>query len=155
MIPDDLLRGGVFVQFPNWTNYVLAWHNHIRDNWKIKVIDQNVPAIAIDSIDAAGNVVLLQPSDIIATSVVQILRSKTEENNTGSGVFKLAGWTDNKHFKLFDWKFGATTKGEARRFVQVYNSVIMYEQQRLHPAVGSRKIGRPFDASRGKASTRR
>lgn len=155
MIPDDLLRGGVFVQYPNWTDWVLAWHNHIRDNWKIKIIDQTVPAIAIDTIDANGNVVLLQPSDIIGTSVVQILRSKTEENNTGSGVFKLKGWTDNKHFQVKDWTFGATSGGEARRFVQTYNNVIMYQQQRLHPAVGKRNIGRPFDQSRGKASTRR
>lgn len=155
MIPDDLLKGGVFVQYSNWTQWVRDWARHIAGNWKMKIIDQSVPAYDIDVIDADGTVHLLQPSDIIGTSTVQILRSKTEENNTGSGVYLLKAWTDNKTFRVKDWEFGPTSGGQARRFVQTYNAVDIYDNARLHPKVGKRNIGRPFDQSRGKASTRR
>lgn len=156
MVPDDIIIGGVYAGGEgDWLSYVNQFFNHIRDNWQMRIIDQSVPTYSIATIDADGNVVTNEATAFVAGAKVQVLRSKTEEDNTGSGVFYVETVTNPTHFKLRGWTFGATTKGSIRTYVITYNSVNVSTNHRANPEVGTRKIGRPFGESRGKASKKR
>jgi len=87
-------------------------------------------------------------------TLVDVLRSKTDEGNlVGGSGFKVKASTGTDNGTLIGWDHGPTTGGRMRLTATIYCD--MPRDGLTLVRTTQHKVGRPFDAFRGRASNRR
>ena len=149
-IPDFYVQKGAWNREANFRNKITDYLEEIRKNsFQFKVRDKDLPLRTVLSIDAQAQVFCSAAHGYVVGDFVRFYRTRdvnkkavkgewriTEVNNGGAG-FKIANWTGQ-----------VVEKGKVRKVGDTFAVVTGYQIDDVTP----RKIGRPFDAYRGRKS---
>jgi hypothetical protein len=152
-IPDGIVQEGEYkpdgVFDPLFSSFIRE-----LEGWSFKAVDLVTGLTEVESIDAAGNVVLAVPNLFTANDLVTILRSTDDFGRRHGGRFRISAVTDSSHFKLSGWPAIGTHGGLVRPYLVIYPHMAAVNGA-VPVRVTTRKVGRAFDQYRGKASARR
>jgi hypothetical protein len=119
--------------------------------WLMRVQDLAQPVYRIATIDAAGNVLMVDPIMAVATGqVFKVKRTIDPFNNQKGGKFIVKSVTNPSSFSLYNWPYGACVIGTMQPFVIAYPSMNATNSSIVRAVV--RKIGRPSLGYRGRKS---
>lgn len=151
-IPDAQMSNG---EYRPGTFFGLAMSTFLLglNGWKIRCQDLSQPLYNLNTIDAAGNVVVNSPTTLALNQFVKVKRTIDAFQNAKGLKAQIISFTDNQHFRIAPWLYGACTLGQIQQFVIIYPA-IQTDVNTISRAV-VRKIGRPSLAYRGRRSKRR
>lgn len=161
-LPDGAVVDSLFAAAYNIPGQARTLINLLANNgFKFRYTVQNSPKASINSIDAAGNVVLQQPlAGVALYSIVQLFHVRGTDGRGKRGKFMVTAFTDNQHFQLGGYGLGTVgASGQLRITQYAYTNITpvpavgLLSDPTIRPAV--RKVGRPFGLSRGRAIARR
>ena len=151
-IPDRQITRGEFVPTPAFVDTFSRYLVQLR-GWKFRGADLTKPLLNVSTIDADGNVVMLEDLLVVAGNLVTIRKAIDANKRQVTGTFKVASATDSKHLKLMKWTAGACTGGRARQYMPIYPVIVIPSP--TQPSTIVRKIGRPSNPYVGRRSRRR
>jgi len=121
--------------------------------FSFRAIQLDAPQQEINFIDENGIMNLLDTMTLGDGDLVKVMRTRDENGQSVSGIFKVGTGTTSSVKPLVNWTAGFTNGGRARKQVVIY------------PLIGSagatlgrvvvKKVGRPFSGYRGRRSARR
>lgn len=152
-VPDDMVKSGSLEPVAGYRTSLIEYLGAINNFYTItRKLTSN--SAKIDSIDANGVVVLLDPlSGNTANTQVRIMRSRDANGNNVGGLLPVASRADDYNFTLRGWDGGNTRNGLVR-LSEFENSTYSYGGDSISGCM-LRKVGRPFFPYRGRVSTRR
>lgn len=151
-IPDPQMTRGEFRPTPAYTDTFSRYLAELR-GWLFRGADLTKPLLDVKTIDALGNVEMLQDLLVLPGNFVTVRKALDTNNRFVTKTFRVGQVTDSKHFKLDNWTAGACTKGRARQFVPIYPVIVIPSP--TQPTAIVRKIGRPSNPYVGRRSRRR
>lgn len=107
--------------------------------------------VPISTIAGDGTFVLQQPLTFAVNDYLNVSRVRVS-GGTNSDRYHVSVATDTQHGKFSDWSLGAGTGGTARLDTIIYP--LFDGTAQVDPVVVTRKVGRPINGYRGRASTR-
>lgn len=152
-IPDNQITEGEFQPSADYRTGVNLFIGSLS-GWLFRARDLSQPSIRIVSISAGGVVQTETPITYAVNNMVRILRTVDAGHNLRGGRFQVSviGPGTNT-FTLNNWNYGATTGGSVRLDGVVYPTVDSANTN--WSRVTTRRVGRPFNAWRGRRSKRR
>jgi len=151
-VPDGNIVEG---QFAGQTNFIYNLQNFLVKLafFRFKGRDLDSATQPVLSISNVGAVVLQQPLTLAAGDYMRVLKTKDEAGRLRGGRFLVQTRTDDTHYTLAQWPHGECIGGKARKDVIIYPFIQQVSQVAIQAS--NRKVGRPFNQYRGRASTRR
>jgi hypothetical protein len=123
--------------------------------FQVRYQNQTAITAPVLSVDATGNVVTSAGFGIVANQTISFLNCRDINHRAIRGNYIVETVTDSTHFKVAHW--GGTVVGRSGRVRLVNfsfgNAVALGDDSLIGAA--SRKVGRPFFQSRGRAPVRR
>jgi len=150
-IPDDSVEEGEYSPTQEFANN-LATFKLALSNFRFRAKDQSQPKVIIDSISAAGIVTTSAAILLAVNDYVDIIGTTTTLGSLFRGRFQVKAAPDATHFTLYKWPGLVCTNGKAQKFVAIYPGFL--NTNILTNKISSRRVGRPFDQFRGRASRR-
>lgn len=151
-IPDPQITRGEFVPTPAYKDAFSAYLVQLR-GWLFRGADLTNTFKNIKTIDALGNVEMLDDILLLQGDTVTIRKAVDANGKFVSKNFKVQSATDSKHFLLQKWTAGVCTGGRCRKFVPIYPPINFNAP--VQPQTIVRKIGRPSNPYVGRRSKRR
>lgn len=161
-LPDNFVEDADFDPTKNMPQRCREIINNLSANgFKFRYQLKNTASADIESIDADGNVVLVQAlAGSAQGSLVQLSHVRGLDGRGKRGKFRVQTFTDTRHFKLAHYDLGAVGLSGKLRIVaydftgiQAVPNVGIGSDPTIRPGV--RKCGRPFGQLRGRAVARR
>jgi len=124
--------------------------------FQVRFQRQNAIDAPILSIDATGNVVTSAGFGVIANQVVSFLNCRDNNNRAVRGSYVVETVTDSTHFKVAHWTGQIVgRRGRVRLVSFDFGGAVVLPNNDSIIGAASRKVGRPFFQSRGRAPVRR
>lgn len=151
-IPDDMVFQGEYRPQGSFDQLVKAYFAKLEaSSWKFPGRDLLARPKVIDSIDATGAVVMADEVTLDPGDKIRIRGTETDEEFEVSGIFRVKSWQDTSHFKIVNWKAGATSGGT---LINTTPKLLFAFSQTSINRVALRKVGRGFGQYRGRSSKR-
>ena len=161
-LPDGFVEDAQFTASSNMARRTRDIINELAtEGFKFRYQVQTAPTGRVQSIDANGNVVTLDPiTGIGVSSLVQLYHVRGLDGRGKRGNYAVEAFTSEKSFKLAHWTGGAVGMSGKVRLVQfAYTGIQQVPGTGItsDPTIrpGTRKCGRPFGQLRGRAVARR
>jgi hypothetical protein len=161
-LPDGFVDDADFVAGVNMSDKARDLINLLQQGgFKFRYQLQNTANADIQSIDATGNVVLVQNlAGVAQGSYVQLYHVRGTDGRGKRGKYRVETATDERHVKLAHWPGDIVAlSGKLRIVTYGFTTLqaVPAEGLRADPVLrpGSRKAGRPFGQLRGRAVARR
>lgn len=151
-IPDARVTEGEYNPSDAFTAALNAFKAQLG-SWEFLGVDLSLPSSAIETVDAAGLVRFMAVTAIPTNTMVRVLRTVNASNRKVGGLFRFVSDGTGLGGTLQGWNLGACKGGRARQ-----NGSASFG---MDPAtfeikeVVTRKVGRPSNQYRGRASKRR
>lgn len=155
-INDDSVESGALVRGGATSIQLGLFMNNLAVNgFQFRSRDTTLPAIKIVSVDANGVFALTGDLAFAVGDFLTAVRVRSQQGRSIVGSFYVSNRVDAQHGTLFGWPTGQTVSlsGSFRKQAFVYPSVAAGTGKVSKVAV--RKVGRPSDLYRGRATRRR
>jgi len=161
-LPDGFVDDSEFTAESTMALKARTFINLLSENgFKFRYQVQNTASADIQSIDALGNVVLVQElAGVAQGSYVQLYHVRGTDGRGKRGKYRVDTATDTRHVKLAHWPGDIVAlSGKLRIVTYQFTSIAVVpadgigSDPTLRP--GARKVGRPFGQLRGRAIARR
>jgi hypothetical protein len=150
-VPDAVCVEGEYVPIPAFRNALQRFNDALVDLlWQCRCRNLTAEKVPIVSIDTNGTFKLSQPLTFAPNDVVTVNRVKIPGATLTQQV-TIDSRVDAQNGKLFGWQNGATTGGTMQEKSIIYPTLLLAT---VTPRATIRKVGRPGDAYRGRASSR-
>lgn len=150
-LPDTLVKEGEYLPDPDYSFALDVWKAQLAPFRFAASTLSNGP-IAINSIAGDGTFVLQQPLTYAANDYLNVSRAKNSGGQSFNGRFWVKVRTDAQNGQFGNWPHGATLGGTVRLDDTIYP--LFDSTATITPKVGQRKVGRPLNGYRGRASNR-
>lgn len=155
-VPDARVEGGTYNPETGYDQALIGLVNVLKQNsFGFRGRDLEATKAQIDTIDAAGVVVLKQNFANPGQQEVQVLRTIAAGHRAKGFQAQLSAYVDATHMTIRGWpaSIGAT-KGGVLRLVNapVFVPIEVTDAEVRQPEVRTRQTGRPFNQSRGRRS---
>lgn len=152
-MPDEMVKRGEYSPTPGFVTAVANYFNEIT-GFYFKGRDLTLSPAKISTIAEDGTFVLNTPLTFDVNSVVQISRTNLPFGGQQGAIAYVQTKTDSTHGKLYaaNWPYGITKGGSMRIFAEQF-FVMQGNTAKIKGSV-VKKVGRPFDQFRGRASAR-
>jgi len=155
--PAARIKTGSYYGLAAWETKIKAYIDHVAAaGYRFYAFDQTQPVSPIVGISALGVITLSRHNVYAPGNFVRALRCKTvlrghfRANADGYEVATSDGLTVTVH----GWDQGECTGGSLTLWEKYLATPILDAFAKSHPAVSTRKVGRPFFLFRGRASNR-
>lgn len=154
-LPDSWINDGAVLPF-----FKIAIRDVVKEYcdqlFAVRNLVPTAPTAPILSIDAAGNVVTTANIALVANQLVQFLNCRDVNNRVVRGQYIVDTVTDATHFHIAHWTGQVVgRRGRVRLSQFQFGTGIYLGDDRTVIGAASRKVGRPFFQSRGRAPIRR
>lgn len=154
-LPDDCVTGGDYTGANGLGASFAAFFRRLADDaWQWQARDTSIAATPIVSIAADGTFVLAAPMIFAVGDYVNLVRVKNVTGRSVKGDFFVETKVDNQHGKLFNWTGGQVNLAGKMR-VRAYTYPVVSRDLGKVIQVMVRKVGRPLNPYRGRATKRR
>lgn len=153
-IPDAMVIDGEYVPDSNYRSLVTVLMNELSGGaWSFRARDLGQPQFPILSIAQTGtDGIVTAEVDVpyVVGDFVRILKTRNVGDRAVGGRFRVSAATGGNVFTLQNFTLGNTTKGQVRKDLVIYPNVGSATPVRI----STHKVGRPFNAYRGRRSKR-
>jgi len=151
-LPDDNAIEGEFKPTPEYQRALTAFNAEV-DGWYFRGRNLQLDEIPVVSVAVDGTFVLGADLTFSAGTLLRFFKLKeTSFDTTVSGLWRVNVRTDARHGTLYNWSSGQREGGGVRVEGIVYPQI--NGNVTVTPKVTVRKVGRPSDLYRGRASNR-
>jgi len=154
-LPDDFIASDSFNQFNRAAvNDVIL--RLVAFGFQVRYQNPAAATASILGIDATGVVTTVQPIALAVGNTVQLLNCRDTNNRARRGTYVVSAVGGATSFTLAHWGGSIVGRsGKVRLVAYLFGSAVPLDVNRGIIAAASRKVGRPFFQSRGRAPVRR
>lgn len=157
-VPDIRSIGGAFSKSRTWENHVEHLIGILTAGFGMMALDKTQPLLNLISITTGGLVTTATPHGYVANDQIRFFRTSDIYRQTVTGTWIVSGTPPSTTtFQLANYAsagdvvFGPVNKGKVRKLVYAFSGFSEGDMGQIT----TRKVGRPFDLYRGRASRRR
>jgi len=153
-LPDDWINGGNIVASRRGAIQLVV-DAYAAFGFGVRYQQRTASTANVLTVDALGAVVTQTPQTFAVNNLVTFLNCRDVNNRAIRGTYAVATRTDDTHFTLAHWP-GNIVSRSGRVRLNSFTVGLARSMGALGVIEGgSRKVGRPFFQSRGRASVRR
>lgn len=153
-VPDAIVHLGDYTPTDVYTSLVNQWVGAlISKGFTFSGIDPALPKVKILGISDVGVFTFAGNVVTAVNDEIQLLNCTNTFNENVSGTYRVSVFVNGASGTFLNWNKGTVNqKGEARKSASATTALEQGSFKILR--IGTRKIGRPFDLYRGRASVR-